>query len=224
MIKVAVLDDYQHVALRMADWSALTGRAEGDGIRPQPRRPRRGRGGARRVRGDLPDARAHGVPAGAVRAPARAAPDRPHRHAQPQPRPRRRGGPGRAGLSHARRRHGIRHDRARLGPHPRLRPPHRPGGPGDARGRLADHGRHDAARQDARPARPRPARGPHGRARPGVRHGGDRLEPEPDRGAGCRAGAERVERASCSAAATWSASISSSASERAAWSARARSG
>src|SRR5271170_7037378 len=28
MIRIAILDDYQHVSLEMADWSPLTGRAE----------------------------------------------------------------------------------------------------------------------------------------------------------------------------------------------------
>jgi hypothetical protein len=28
MMKIAILDDYQNVALKMADWSALSGRAE----------------------------------------------------------------------------------------------------------------------------------------------------------------------------------------------------
>ncbi len=64
----------------------------------------------------------------------------------------------------------------------------------DARGRLANHRRHDPFRQDPRPARPWPDRQAPRRIRQGVRDGGHRLEPEPDRRGCCRGRRAPVEK------------------------------
>ena len=125
------------------------------------------------------DARAHPLSARGDRRPAEA--QAPHHHRRLQRLDRHEGLPG------ARHR-GLRHRRLRqsdhrhhLRPDPRTDPPDRLGARAhEIRRALADHARHGHRGQDARRARSRQARRARRRRRQGVRHEGDRLEPESD--------------------------------------------
>ena len=179
--RCAILDDYQNVVLKVADWSKVSGDLDikvfnehlgGAGQRHQ---------GAARLRHRLRHARAHRLPARRDREAARPqAPDH-HRDAQRLDRRRRRQGARRRGLRHAgRRQSDLRH---RHRPDARTDPPHRLRERAhEGRRALADHHRSGPRRPDARRPRPRQARHPHRQDRQGVRHEGDRLEPEPDAG------------------------------------------
>ena len=84
--------------------------------------------------------------------------------------------------------------RTRLGPDPRRRPAHRRGSSVYAPGRMADPYRPPRRRQDAGPAGSRPPRQRRRPRRARFRNEGNRLEPEPDRGEGCGAGRRTVEK------------------------------
>ena len=177
--RCAILDDYQNVALSGGGLVEGLGRPRRQGVqRASRRRRQRGQGAA-----GLPDrlrhARAHRLPARRDReAAGPEAPDH-HRHAQ---RLDRHGGGRRQG------RHGLRHRlvrqpdlRHRHRPDARADPPHRlRERPPEGRRDLAEDDRPGARGPDARHPRPRQARHPHRHDRQGVRHEGDRLEPEPD--------------------------------------------
>ena len=197
MTRIAILDDYQRVALTMADWSALPPDCEL--VVFDRNLATRGRGGARacRLRRRLPPARAHADAAHADRAPAGLEAHRRDRRAQPHPRPCGREGARHHGLAHPRRRFAIRDAGARLGADPVADAAHPAGAPAHARGRLAGDRRHGAARPDALDPRARPARVAHGVDRARLRHGGPGLEPESHRRArrGRRRDARRQGRA-----------------------------
>ena len=217
--RCAILDDYPE---RRAQGGGLVeghGRRRHQGVQRAPRRGRQRGQGAAGLRDRLRHARAHRLPARRDReAAGPQAPDH-HRHAQ---RLDRHGGGRRQG------RHRLRH---RLVRQPDLRHRHRPDARADpphrlreraAEGRrdLADHHRPGARRPDARHPRPRQARHPHRADRQGVRHEGDRLEPEPDarevQGSRRRL---RDARRSCSGSPTSSRSTWCCRSARAGWSA-----
>ncbi len=79
-MRIAILDDYQHVALSCADWDSLG--ADDRHVRQPHRRHRRPGGGAAAVRRDRGDARADAVHRRADRAAAEPAAARHHRDAQ----------------------------------------------------------------------------------------------------------------------------------------------
>ena len=103
----------------------------------------------------------------------------------------------------------------------RTDPPHRlRERPAARRRAVADHHRPRPRRHDARRARARQARHPHRQHRQGVRHEGHRLEPEPDAGEMRRRPASAMSaRTTCSASPTSSPSTSCCRRARAAWSA-----
>ena len=177
-LRCAILDDYQNVALKLADWSKLKDvetkvytdavrRTDADTIRD-----------CKDLRDRRDDARAHALSPRRDRGAAQA--QAPDHHRRLQRLDRHEGLPGA-------RHHGLRHHQPRQSDHRhRLRPdagadpPDRLGErPDEGRRALAAHARHGHRGQDAGPARPRQARRARGRRRQGVRHEGHRLEPEP---------------------------------------------
>ena len=210
MARIAVLDDYQGVALSIGGWERLPADSEIEAFRDHL--IRRGRAGAASaaLRCHRRDAGAHSVPAQPAQPPAQPAAADHDRHAQRRLR--------HAGCKGSRN-HRLRHrwsadaDRgADLGPDHRLRAPHRRGGPRHARWPLADDHRPDLHGKTLGClglGQPRLA-GREGR--PGLRHERHRLEPEPD--AGARRPGRRPAghaRTSCSPRPTSSASTSCSA-------------
>ena len=177
MTRVAILDDYQGVARRMADWASLPAGTEvvvfadhlketGCGGRPTGRL-RRGGG----------HARADPVSAAAPGAAAQAQAPGDDGHAQ---RVHRRGR-GRGARDRRLRDVGaaLSDGGADVGAHPRPRPPHPGRGSRDPRGPVAGELRARPERQDPRRHRARRAGLARGQDRPRLRDGRDRLEPEP---------------------------------------------
>ena len=205
MTRVAILDDYQDVARRLADWDEPAGRGGRVPGPPVGRIP--GRRPAGRLRRGGGDARAHPVPAHAVRAAAAPPAAGDHGDAERVDRSPRRGRPRRRGLGHGR--PPLPDRRADVGAHPRAGPARAAGGPGDPGRPLAG----DARR------RPSPGKtlGVLGLGQLGSRVARvgkafemdvDRLEPEPHRGARRRGRRDPGRRAatSCSPAPTSSRS------------------
>ena len=219
-VRCAILDDYQNVALKSADWSKVEGDVEikvfsehlGAGQSVIAALKEFAIVVAMRERTAFPRD-------GDRRAPQSEAPDH-HRHAQRLDR--HRGG-------ESARRHRLWH---RLVRQPDLRhshwsdarthPPHRLRERPPARRRhLAEHHRPRPRRHDARHPRTGQTRRPHRRHRQGVRHEGDRLEPEPHgRSAARRSASATSARTTCFASRTSSPSTTCCRRARAAWSAQ----
>ena len=181
-MRLSILDDYQGVALDMADWSPV--RARGIEIVVE-RHPFVDEDAAARALADSEIVAAMRertpFPQKPRRAPAETEAADHDRHAQRLVRHGGAEGPRRHGVRH--RRAGRRqrgHRRARLGPDPRRGAPHRRGSRDHAPRRLADPCRPSRRGQDAGPVGSRPARQRGGAGRARLRHEGDRLEPEPD--------------------------------------------
>ena len=185
-IRVAVLDDYQNVALSMADWSPVTARADVTVFADHVADPDELVDAARAVRRGVRDARANSVAAQRPRASAAAADDRLHRAVQRVDR-------------HGRRR-GTRHSRQHapaasvastveltwaliLAASRHLVAERRRWPRG-----LADDGRARTGPPRARRARARAHRDAGGADRRGVRHGRRGVESEPDARGGRRGG------------------------------------
>ena len=178
--RCAILDDYQNVVLTVTDWSKVSGDLDIKVFNQPPEHAR------------TPDQGAAGTSTSCVHARAHRLPARRHRglpnlkllittgcatprSTSPPPR-------SAASWSAARRRRksDLRH---RLRPDARTDPPYRLRERADeSRRAVADHHRHGHRGQDAGRPRPRQARHARRRRRQGVRHEGDRLEPEPDAG------------------------------------------
>ena len=182
--RLAILDDYQGVTLRLGPWDRLPEGLQIEQFRDTIKdRARAGRpaGALRRHPGD---ARAHPLPGRPDRAAAE--PQAAHHHRRPQPRHRPR---GLRGARH----HGLRHSSFA---HPTVdltwglilgaRPPHPGAGGGDAGRPLAGGAGHDAGGQDAWLRRARQSRQPGRQGRRRLRDEHRRLEPEPDAGEGRR--------------------------------------
>ena len=189
-MRLSILDDYQGVALDMADWSPV--RSRGIEIAVE-RLPFADEDEVVRSLADCEIVAAMrertAFPKSRRRPPAQAEAADHHRHAQRLLRHGGAEGPRRHRVRHRRSRRRQRgHRRAGLGTDPRRRAAHRRGPSAHAAGRLADPHRPPRRRQDARPAGPRPARQRGRPRRSRLRHEGDRLEPEPDRREGRRAG------------------------------------
>ncbi len=179
MTKIAVLDDYQGVALQTADWSAVQARAEVTVFRDHLAEPdalvarllpfdavcvmRERTPLPRAILERLPNLQLHRLERAAQRV------DRPGGGA-------RRAASPSAAPATARRRHG-----ADLGADPCGRPPHPGGGRLPPRRRLAGRRGRRPAGQHARDHGAGQDRPGDRQGRPGVRNGRDRLEPEPDR-------------------------------------------
>ena len=178
-VRCAILDDYQNVAVKSADWSKVKGDVE---IKVVQRASRRAGQSVIAALKDFAIVIAMRERTGISRAGDRStaqpqAPDH-HRHAQRLDRYR---------GSEGARRHGLRH---RLVRQPdvghrhradaRTDPPHRLREcPAARRRHLAEHHRPRPRRHDARHSRTGQTRRPHRRHRQGVRHEGDCLEPKP---------------------------------------------
>ena len=179
-LRLAVLDDYQDVALSVADWSRAGRPGRRHRAQPAPRRRGRRGGRAPGLRRGGGDARAHRVPqvgAGAAPGPPPAGDDR---HAQRRDRPRRGPRPRHPGLRH---RPGcaVRRGRAHLGAADGGRQAARRGDRQRARRRLDDHARHVPGRPHPRRGGAGPAGRPGGGLRARVRDGRRGVEPEPHR-------------------------------------------
>ncbi len=170
-LRCAILDDYQNVALKLADWSKLKDvetkvytdavrRTDADTIRD-----------CKDLRDRRDDARAHALSPRGDRGAAQA--QAPDHHRGLQRLDRHEGLPGA-------RHHGLRHHqprqpdhRHRLRPDAGADPADRLGErPDEGRRALAAHARHGHRGQDAGASRPRQARRARGRRRQGVRHEG----------------------------------------------------
>ena len=223
MAAIAILDDYQNVALRMADWSRL--QKDHRIVVFTERLPDVDAAARALAEFDVIGIMRERTPfsARAVREAAQAAPAGDHRQAQRLHRSGSRQGAQRDRVQHRRRgpRHGRAGHRADAGP----RPPSARGVQRHAsRRRLADHARLRSRRQDARHPRARQPRRQGRQDRRRLRHEDDRLEREPHGRArqGARRGARRA-RTSCSTAPTSSPSTRCCRRARAGWSARASS-
>ena len=214
--RCAILDDYQNVALKMADWSKVTNDLDikvfNEHLGSDDNVVKALQGFPHRLR----DARAHAVPERRDREAAGSqAPDH-HRHGQSR---HRRG--GREGARH----HGLRHRqlrqsdrRHRLGADARTDAPHRlREQPAQVRRAVADHARPRRRGHDARRHRARQARHPRRRDRQGLPHEGHRPGARTSRrSAPTRpASTMRRPRKTCSGSPTSSASTSRSRRNRA---------
>ena len=181
-IKLALLDDYQKVAMRMADWDRLKKRGVEITVFHEPfSSVEDAAAEAGAVRDAGPAARAHGLPARADREAAQPQVHGADRRARLEPR---RQGGDRArhpDQQHAGRRLQRLDGRALLGAADVVRPRPRQGRAPDAHRRLARRHRADAGArgQAAGRHRARPARQPRRGLRQGLRHGRRGLEPEP---------------------------------------------
>ena len=180
-VRCAILDDYQNVALAMADWSKVKADAEIKVFNEPFASPD---AAAKALAGfDIicVDARAHALPARHVRKAARAEAHRHHRHAQC--RDRHAGGQGSQ-------RHRLRHGFGRASDRRTDRRADDRPCPQDQRRECAHEGRRSLAGdrrrrppwQDARHPRARPARAARRQGRARLRHEGRGLEPEPHAG------------------------------------------
>ena len=180
-LKAAILDDYQNVAMTVADWSPVKKDVELKVYDKPLGGPDKVVAALQGLRDRVPDARAHFVRRRHHQCAAQAQADRDLRPAQRRDR--------RRGSQRARRR-GQRHGVAR--PSDRgidLRADARTGAQdrprecaAEGRRSVAIDARHRPLRQDARHHRPRQARLAGGPDRQCARHEGDRLEPESDGG------------------------------------------
>ena len=176
----AILDDYQYVAMKVADWSPIAKDVSFKVFTEALGGPRQGDRRAQGLRRGLPDARAHAVRRRRHRRPARAQADRHQRHAQRRHRRGRRRRARHPGLRHRIARQPDRGTHHR--PDHRARPQdrHRKRA-AESRRALAGDARHRPLRQDARHHRAGQARHARGAGRQCARHESDRLEPEPHR-------------------------------------------